>query len=104
MRPIIREQGEGNAAQMIRPALQARYRIGADLQDFDIQLLEFFVVRTEPVNLVRSPAGEGKRHECDHDGPAPEAGQRDLLIGIMRGKRKVRRRSAFFDFHSISPC
>jgi len=82
MRPVIREQGKRQSAQLFSPGLEAGSRVGTDLQDFDIQLLEFFVVRTEPVDLVRSAAGERERQKRDHDRPAAEARERNLLIGV----------------------
>ena len=90
MRPVIRKQGERNATQLFGPGFEAGSGVGADIQDLDVQLLEFFVVRTEPVDLVRSAAGEGKRHERHHDWPALETGERDLLI-VVRSKREIRR-------------
>jgi len=82
MRPEIRQQGEGNAAEFFGPALEAGRRVGTELQNFAVQLLEFFVVRTEPVDLVRSAAGERERQKRDHDRPAAEARERNLLIGV----------------------
>lgn len=82
--PVIRQQWKWNAAQLFGPALQARDRIGTDLEDFAVELLEFFVVRTEPVDLIRSPRGKGKRHERNHGRPTLEARERDLLIGVVR--------------------
>jgi hypothetical protein len=103
MRPVIRQQRKRNAAQLFRPALEAGNRIGADLEDFTVQLLEFFVVRTEPVDLIGSPRRKGERHKRDHGRPTLEAGERDLLIGIVRGKRKIGRCHALLDVHLKSP-
>ena len=75
VRPVIREQRERHAAEMLRPGFQARDRIGAELQDFDTKFLEFFVVLTEPFDLVRSPACKRKRQECHHGPLAFEAAQ-----------------------------
>jgi hypothetical protein len=80
--PEIRQQGERNAAQFFGPPLEAGRGVGTELQNFAVQLLEFFVVRTEPVDLVRSAAGKRERHKRDHDRPAAEARERDLLIGV----------------------
>ena len=55
VRPVVGKQGEGNAAQLFRPTLEAGGGVGADVQNLVVQLLEFVVVRTEPVDLVRSP-------------------------------------------------
>ncbi len=63
MRPVIREQRERQSAQLFGPGLEAGKGIGADLQDFDAQLLEFIVVLTEPADLILSPAGKSKRQE-----------------------------------------
>ena len=103
MRPVIRKQGERNATQLFGPGLEAGRGVGADIQDLDVQLLEFFVVRTEPVDLVRSPAGEGKRHERDHDWPALETGERDFLI-VVRSQREIRRCGTCLNRHARSPC
>jgi hypothetical protein len=104
VRPVIREQREGNTAQLFGPGLEAGSGVGADIQDLDVQLLEFFVVRTEPVDLVRSPAGKRKRHERDHDRPAAKTRERDLLVGVVRCERKIRRRGARLNRHASSPC
>jgi hypothetical protein len=63
VRPVIGEEGKRNAAQLLRPGLEARNGIGADLEDLDVQLLEFFEVRTEPGDLVLSPARECEGEE-----------------------------------------
>ena len=102
MWPIVGEQWEGNAAQFLGPRLQAGRGIGADVEDLAVQLLEFIVVRTEPVDLVRSPAGESERHERDYDRPALEAGEDDLLVCVRR-EREVGRRAAYFRFQSDTP-
>lgn len=100
--PIVREQRKGNAAQFLGPPLEAGRGVGADIQDLAVQLLEFFVVRTEPVDLVRSPAGKGERHERDHDWPALEACKRYLLVGV-RGKREIGRCTTCFRFQGETP-
>jgi hypothetical protein len=71
VRPVVREKRERNAAQVLGPPFQARNGIGADLQDFDVQFLEFFEVRTEPGDLILSAAGEceGKKRD-DRKTPA----------------------------------
>ena len=102
VRPVVREQREGNAAQFLGPRLEAGRRVGADIQDLAVQLLEFFVVRTEPVDLVRSPAGKRERHERDHDRPALEACKRYLLVGV-RGKREIGRCTTCFRFQGETP-
>ena len=102
VRPVIREEREGNAAQFLGPRLEAGRGVGADIQDLAVQLLEFFVVRTEPVDLVRSPAGKRERHERDHDRLALEARKRDLLVG-MRGKREIGRCTTCFRFQGETP-
>ena len=86
---------------MFRPALQAGNGVGADLQDFDIQLLEFFVVRTEPGDLILSPTGERKRKEAHDDGPAAETGERNLLITVVRSEREIGRCAACLKLHAI---
>lgn len=89
--PVVRQQGEGNAAEGFRPGLQAGNGIGADLEDFDVELLEFFVVRTEPADLVLSTAGEGQGQE-GYDGASTfEGGQREAVAQV-RCQRKIRRR------------
>jgi hypothetical protein len=94
MRPVIREEGEGDAAELVSPCFQAGNGVGADLQDFDVQLLEFFEVRTEPGDLILSSTRESewqKRHDSRF---AAEARERNLF-SIVRGQRKVRRRGAW---------
>ena len=88
---------------MVRPGLEAGQRIGAELQDFTVQLLEFFVVRTEPVDLVRSATGESERHERDHHRPPPETGKGYFLVRIVSGQGKFRRSGTCLDFHTCSP-
>jgi hypothetical protein len=102
MRPEIGQQRKRQAAQLLGPGLERRNGIGAQLQDFDVELLELIVVRTEPEDLVLSPAGEGERHERD-DCLAPlEAVQGEGLVQV-RGKREVRRlRSWLQQSHAIS--
>jgi hypothetical protein len=68
--------------------------IGADLQDLDVQLLEFFVVRTEPGDLILSPTGESHGQKADNGRTPAETRERDLLVGVVRGEREVRRRGA----------
>jgi len=102
MRPEIREQRKRDTTQLFRPTLEARRGVGADLQDFYIEFLEFFVVRTEPVYLLGSSTGESKRHERDHGGSAAEARKRNLLIG-MRRQREIGRGNSFRYFHFASP-
>ena len=80
VRPVIRKEREGNAAQIFRPALQAGNGVGADLQDFDIQLLEFFVVRTEPGDLILSPPRESERKERHYRGATAKTAEADLLV------------------------
>ena len=75
MRPVIREQRKGNAAQVFGPGLEAWDGVGADLQNLDVELFEFFVVLTEPGDLVLSSAGERKRKESDHSAAAAETGE-----------------------------
>jgi hypothetical protein len=70
MRPVVGKQGKGHAAELLGPYFEAGNGICADLQDLDVQLLEFFVVRTEPVDLILSPAGEGKGQKRDDGAPA----------------------------------
>jgi hypothetical protein len=99
MRPVVGEEREGNAAQLIGPRLQARDRIGADLQNLDVQLLEFLVVRTEPTDLVLSPAGEGERQKRNDGGTPAKALKRDFLVGVVRGEREIRRRRTCLQCH-----
>ena len=86
VRPVIRHQWKWNAAQALSPRFQAGQRIGADLQDFNIELLEFVVVRTEPGDLILSPTGERERQKRDHRLLAAEAAEAERLVE-MRGKR-----------------
>lgn len=104
MRPVIREQGERQTAQLFGPGLEAGRRVGTDLQDFDIQFLEFIVVRTEATDLILSPAGKGKRQERDDSAPAAETGERDFLIGVMCSEREIGRCGSCLNFHVSVPC
>src|SRR5262245_39688700 len=102
MRPIIREQRERYAAQFLSPALEAGSRISTDIQNLAVQFLELIVVRTEPVDLVRSPASKRERHERDHDRSAAEAGKRDLLVRVG-GEREIGRCTTCFQFQGDTP-
>jgi len=88
MRPEIGQERERQAAELLGPGLERRDRIGAQLQDFDVLQLELIVVRTEPENLVLSPAGEGERHEGDDGLAALESAQGERLVQV-RGEREV---------------
>jgi hypothetical protein len=90
MGPEVGQQREGQAAELLGPGFERRNRIGAQLEDFDVLLLELIVVRTEPEDLVLSPAGEGERHEGD-DGLAALEGVQGKWLVQVRGKRKVGR-------------
>ena len=104
MGPVIGKEGEWNPSQLFGPRFQARNGIGADLQNLYVQLLEFIVVRTEPADLILSSTGESHRQKADDRRPAPEARERDLLVGIVSGKREVGRRSSCLQCHIGSPC
>ena len=94
VRPVIGKERERNAAELFSPCFQAGNGVGADLQDFDVLLLEFFEVRTEPGDLILSSTREGewqKRHDSRF---AAEARERNLF-SIVRRQRKVRRRGAW---------
>ena len=82
MRPVIRQQRKRNAPELFGPRRQAGNCVGADLQDFDVLLLEFFVVRTEPADLILSAAGESQRQE-GHDRAAA------AVVGQRKGVAKV---------------
>jgi hypothetical protein len=94
VRPVVGKQGERNAAELLGPDLQAGNGVGADLEDLDIQLLEFFEVRTEPLDLILSATGESERKKRDDRGTTAEAGKRDLLA-VVRREREVRRCGAW---------
>lgn len=102
VRPVVGQQGERYAAEVLRPRLERRRGVGAELQDLGVQLLEFFVVRTEPVDLVGSPPGERKRQEGDHDAPPAIACERYFLVGVS-GEGEVGRLYASLQFHGVSP-
>ena len=94
MRPVIGQEGERDAAQLLSPRFQAGYGIGADLQDFDVLFLEFFEVLTEPGDLILSSTGKGEwqeRHDCRLPAKAPERN----LFSVVRGQRKIRRCSTW---------
>jgi hypothetical protein len=82
MRPEIGQQREGQAAELFGPGLERRDRIGAELQNFYIELLELIVVRTEPEDLILSPAREGERHEGDDGLAALEGVQCEWLVQV----------------------
>ena len=104
MGPVIGQQREGDAAQLLRPCFQAWNRIGADLQDFDVLLLEFFEVRTEPGDLILSSTGEGEGQEADYDGAATETGQGYFLIVVVRGQTEIGRCGSCFELcHADTP-
>ena len=90
MGPVVREQRKRQAAKLLRPGLQARISVCAELQDFDIEGFEFFVVLTEPGDLILSSAGKRERQESHHGAAAPEAAQRERL-SVMGYQRKFRR-------------
>ena len=76
------------AAQLLGPGLEGRNRVGAQLQNFDVELLELIVVRTEPEDLVLSPTRESERHECNDRLASLEGIQCERLVHV-RGKREV---------------
>src|SRR5690606_20342107 len=82
------------------PAFETRHRIGADLQDLDVQLLEFFEVRTEPDDLILSPTGECEREERDDRRAAAIVRERDFLI-VVRREREIGRRGACLQAHAF---
>lgn len=93
VRPVIGQQWKRQAAEVFRPGLQAGDGVGTELEDFDVELLEFFVVLTEPEDLVPSPAGEREGQE-GHDGLAAlEAAQRELAVHVGRSREIGRLRS-----------
>jgi hypothetical protein len=94
VRPVVGKQGERNAAELLGPDLQAGNGVGADLEDLDVQLLEFFEVRTEPLDLILSATGESERKKRHDRGTAAEAGERDFLA-VVRREREVRRCGAW---------
>ena len=104
MRPIVGKQWKWNTAELFGPGLEARNRVGTDLENLDVQLLEFFVVRTEPTDLVLSPAGESHRQKADDRRPAAVSSEGNLLICVVRPEREIRRRGAYLQCHASSPC
>ena len=102
MRPVVGQERKRNAAEEFRPAFEARRGIGADLQYFDVQLLEFFEVRTEPGDLILSSTREGEGKERDHGGPTAETGERDLVAVVGR-ELEVRRCATWLKCHASSP-
>lgn len=82
VRPVVRQQGKGNAAELVGPGLEARNRIGADLEYFDVQLLEFFEVRTEPADLILSSTREREGQERNDRGTATETRERDCFAAV----------------------
>ena len=87
VRPVIGQQRKRQTAQLLCPGLEAGNGVSADLQNFDIERFEFFVVLTEPEDLILSAAREGERQK-GHDGPfALVTGKRERLVQL-RGKRE----------------
>jgi hypothetical protein len=101
MRPVIGQQREGYAAELLRPDLQARDRVSTDLQNLDVQLLEFFVVRTEPGDLILSATGKREWKERHYRRATPKRAKRDLLIAVG-GKREIGRWATWLK-HASSP-
>ena len=98
MRPVIRQQRERQAAQLFGPCLEAGYGVCADLQDFNILLLEFFVVLTEPGYLIFSPAGKGEWQKRHYGLATLETRERYRCSGV-RGEREIRRGCAYLHGH-----
>ena len=96
--PVVRHQRERQAAQLLRPRLQAWQCIGAELQYFNVLLLEFFVVRTELQDLIFSATGESKRHKSHHGLATLETGERHLATGVCV-QREIRRGCAYLHGH-----
>lgn len=61
MRPVVGQQRKRHATEFLAPLLETGNGVGAQLQDFNIELLELIVVRTEPTDLIGSSAGECQR-------------------------------------------
>ena len=72
VRPVVREQRERHAAQLLHPHLQTVHGVGADLQDFHVERFELCVVLTEPADLILSPAGKRERQERHYRAVAAE--------------------------------
>ena len=93
MRPVVRQQRKRDATEFFSPLLETGNGVGAQLQDFNIELLELIVVRTEPTDLIGSSAGECQGKKGHHDAAAAITTERHGLAG-MRCQRKVRCRSS----------
>jgi hypothetical protein len=87
---------------LLDPSLEAGNGVGADLQNLDILLLEFFVVRTEPGYLILSPAGECERQKRHYGLATLETRERHFAASV-RIEREIRRRGARLNRHAISP-
>jgi hypothetical protein len=96
MRPVVRKQRKWQAAQLINPSLEAGNGVGADLQNLDILLLEFFVVRTEPGYLILSPASECERKKRHYSLATFETRERHLVAGVCI-ECEIGRRSAYLN-------
>ena len=70
MRPVVRQKRKRNATEFLAPFLETGNGVGAQLQDFDIELLELIVVRTEPTDLIGSSARKSQRKKGHHDAAA----------------------------------
>ena len=63
VRPVVRQKRKRNPAKLLRPSLQARPGVGADLENLYIQRLELVVVLTEPEDLIFSSTCECERQK-----------------------------------------
>jgi hypothetical protein len=77
VRPVVGQERERNAAELLSPCFQTGNGVGTDLQNFDVQLLEFFEVRTEPADLILSSTREGERQERNDRWSAAKACERN---------------------------
>ena len=82
MGPVIREKRKRNAAELFCPRFETGHGVRTDLQDFDVQLLEFFEVRTEPADLVLSAACESERQKRNDGSASAIVRERDLLVAM----------------------
>jgi hypothetical protein len=103
VRPVVRQQGKGNAAELFSPGLETGNGIGADLEYFDVQLLEFFEVRTEPADLILSSTRESEGKKRDDRGASAETRERDCFAHVGC-ERKIRRCATWLKCHETSPC
>ncbi len=89
VRPEVGQDRERHLFELLGPDLLRVDAVNADLKDLGVQLLELFVVLTEPGDVVLSAARERGRVERNHD-PAARVGAELDVDSRVSGKLEVR--------------